>query len=158
MTAVEKVTNPLPASGGAEPETADEVRRDAPYAFAVQQRAVTETDYAEVSERSSDVQRAAASFRWTGSWHTVFVTADRFGGGAVDPAFEGRLRDWLERFRMAGYDLEVDSPVFVPLDISLHICVVPGYFRSDVATEVRAVLSDAACYPTAAAGCSIPTT
>ncbi|BBX69959.1 putative baseplate assembly protein [Mycolicibacterium psychrotolerans] len=142
VTAIDKVMNPLPAGGGAEPETADEVRRDAPYAFAVQQRAVTEADYAEVSQRNREVQRAAATFRWTGSWHTVFVTADRFGGGPVDAAFEGRLRDWLERFRMVGYDLEVDSPVFVPLDISLHVCVVPGYFRSDVASELRAVLSD----------------
>ena len=115
-------------------------RRDA---FAVQERAVTEADYAEVGERSSEVQRAAATFRWTGSWHTVFVTADRFGGGAGRRRVRGRVRDWLERYRMAGYDLEVDAPVFVPLEIGLHVCVAPGYFRSDVAAEVRAVLSDA---------------
>jgi len=75
------VTNPLPAAGGAEPERPDEVRRDAPEAFSVQERAVTEADYAEVAERHPLVQRAAATFRWTGSWHTVFVTVDRLGGG-----------------------------------------------------------------------------
>jgi len=140
--AVVAVRNPLPAAGGVDPETAAEVRRDAPWAFQVQERAVTAADYAEVAERNGEVQRAAATFRWTGSWHTVFVTADRFGGGAVDAAFDARLRAWLERFRMAGYDLEVESPVFVPLEIGLHVCVLPGHFRSDVATEVLAVLSD----------------
>lgn len=140
--AVTGVGNPLPAAGGVEPESGDEVRRDAPHAFQVQERAVTEADYAEVAERSREVQRAEATFRWTGSWHTVFVSADRFGGKAVDAGFETRLRSWLEKYRMAGYDLEVDTPVFVPLEIGLHVCVLPGHARSDVATQVTAVLSD----------------
>ena len=84
------------------------MRRDAPQAFRTQERAVTAADYAAAAERRPDVQRAAATFRWTGSWHTVFVTPDRFGGAAVDDTFEARLRRHLERFRMAGYDLEVE--------------------------------------------------
>jgi hypothetical protein len=87
------------------------------------------------------VQRAAATFRWTGSWYTVFVTPDRFGGVPVDDNFEGRLRRHLERFRMAGYDLEVNSPHFVPLDVGLHICVKDDYFRADVLHAVQQVLS-----------------
>ena len=83
---------------------------------------------------------AAATFRWTGSWHTVFVSADRPGGTGVDDAFEARLRRHLERFRMAGYDLEVDSPRPVPLDIALHLCVKPGHVRSDVVAAVGRVL------------------
>ncbi len=143
VTGITAVGNPLPAAGGAEPESGDEVRRDAPAAFQVQERAVTEADYAEVAGRNGSVERAAATFRWTGSWHTVFVTADRFGGSPVDEPFERDLRAWLERYRMAGYDLEVDGPVFVPLEVGLRVCVLPGYFRSDVAAEVRAVLSNA---------------
>ena len=44
---------------------------------------------------------------------------------------------------MAGYDLEVDSPRFVALDVALHLCVKPAYFRSDVVKVVRDVLSNA---------------
>jgi predicted phage baseplate assembly protein len=116
------------------------VRRDAPQAFRTQERAVTAADYAAAAERRAEVQRAAASFRWTGSWHTVFVTADRLGGGAVDAPFEARLLRHLERFRMAGYDLDVDAPRFVALDIELHLCVLRDYFRSEVLRAVRAVL------------------
>jgi predicted phage baseplate assembly protein len=134
-------TNPLPAAGGTDPEADDAVRRDAPEAYLVQQRAVTEEDYARMSERDPHVQRAAATFRWTGSWYTVFVTADRLGGAPVDEPFETELRGVLEPYRMAGYDLEIDGPRFVPLDIALHVCVEPDYFRSDVKAAVLDVLS-----------------
>ncbi len=141
IDAFDGVRNPMPAAGGVEPEDVEAVRRDAPQAFRTQERAVTAADYAAAAERRPDVQRAAATFRWTGSWHTVFVTPDRFGGGPVDAAFGTRLRRHLERFRMAGYDLEVTAPRYVPLDIALHICVAEGYFRSDVRRAVERVLS-----------------
>jgi predicted phage baseplate assembly protein len=142
VTAVTGICNPLPAAGGVDPETAEQVRRDAPSAFMVQEGAVTAADYEDVAARSGRVQRAAATFRWTGSWHTVFVTADRPSGAAVDEPFERDLRGWLERYRMAGYDLEVDGPVPVPLEIGLHVCVPAGHFRADVGEAVRAALSD----------------
>lgn len=133
----DSVTNPLPAAGGIDPEDIEAARRDAPHAFRTQERAVTAADYAAAAERRAEVQRAAATFRWTGSWHTVFITADRVGGAAVDADFEARLRRHLERFRMAGYDLEVDGPREVALDVSLHICVHSGYFRSEVLRAVQ---------------------
>jgi len=135
------VANPLPAFGGTEPEDMNAARRDAPQAFRTQERAVTAADYAAVAERRAEVQRAAASFRWTGSWHTAFVTADRVGGAPVDAPFERRLRRHLERFRMAGVDLEIDAPRFVALDIVLHVCVAPEHFRPQVRLALRQVLS-----------------
>jgi predicted phage baseplate assembly protein len=134
------VTNLMPAFGGMEPEDIEAARRDAPQAFRTQQRAVTAADYANAAGRRGDVQRAAASFRWTGSWHTVFVTADRVGGAPVDSPFEVALRRHLERFRMAGYDLEVDAPRFAALDVSLHVCVKPDFFRSEVVKSVAETL------------------
>ena len=131
------LTNPLPAAGGIDPENIEAARRDAPQAFRTQERAVTAADYAAAAERRVEVQRAAASFRWTGSWHTVFVTADRFGGAAIDTGFKGRLRRHLERFRMAGYDLDLDCPRYVALDVTLHICVLADYFRSEVLRAVQ---------------------
>ena len=110
LTAISLVRNPLSAQGGVEPETIEDVRQRAPAAFRTQERAVTEADYAEVTQRDKRVQRAAATFRWTGSWHTVFLTVDRLGGLLVDDPFKTSIRDFVERYRMAGYDLEVDAP------------------------------------------------
>jgi len=136
------VRNPLAARGGSDPEDLEEVRRFAPQAFRVQQRAVTEADYAEVAELHPEVQKAAATFRWTGSWYTVFVTVDRRGGLAVDAAFERDLRNHLNFFRMAGCDLEVDGPRFVALDLALSVCVAPGYFRGHVKAALLERLSN----------------
>jgi hypothetical protein len=135
------IRNPIPAAGGVEPEDVEAVRRDAPHAFRTQERAVTSADYAAAAERRPDVQRAGATFRWTGSWYTVFLTPDRFGGGEVDQSFKLRLRQHLERFRMAGYDLEVNAPRYVPLEVALHVCVKPDYFRADVRHAVEEALS-----------------
>ncbi len=136
------VRNPLPARGGQEPESMEEVRQKAPIAYRVQERAVTPADYAEVTERRSDVQRAAATFRWTGSWHTVFLTVDRRGGRAMTSEYEQDVRAHVDRYRMAGYDLEVDGPRSVSLELELHVCVAANHFRSDVERELLEVLSN----------------
>jgi predicted phage baseplate assembly protein len=134
------VTNPLAAGGGVEPETADEVRRDAPVAFLTQERAVTKDDWAEVAGRDPQIQRAAASWRWTGSWHTVFLTVDRAGGGEVDLGFAAAQRVRLERYRLAGYDLELDGPQYVPLELVVRVCVDDGYLRSAVREELLSAI------------------
>lgn len=136
-----QVRNPLAAVGGTDPEPMDQVRMYAPQAFRTQERAVTLSDYAEAAERHPEVQKAAASLRWTGSWYTVFVTVDRKGGRPVDSAFETEMRRFLERFRLAGQDLEIDAPRFVPLDIAFTVCVKPGYFRSQVKEELLRMFS-----------------
>ena len=136
-----RASNPLPAQGGSDPENAEDIRRDAPEAFRTQERAVTPTDYAEVTERHPSVQRAAATFRWTGSWYTVFLTVDRKGGGEVDAVYEQTIRDHVERYRMAGYDLEVNGPSYVPLLLEMTVCVKPDYFRADVRAALMHVFS-----------------
>lgn len=138
---VESLRNPLPAFGGLAPESLDEVRLYAPQAFRRQERAVTEQDYADVAERHPEVSRAVARRLWTGSWHTMFVTVDRVGGREVDQDFEGELSAFVEGFQLAGHDVEIEPPRFVPLDVALRICVEQGYARSDVKKELLDVFS-----------------
>jgi hypothetical protein len=42
---------------------------------------------------------------------------------------------------MAGYDLDVRTPKTVALDVALHVCVKPDYFRADVLHAVARMLS-----------------
>jgi hypothetical protein len=136
------VRNPLPAQGGQDPESLEDVRQRAPVAYRVQERAVTPADYAAVTERHADVQRAAATFRWTGSWRTVFLTVDRSAGAALSKAFEKDIGNHVERYRMAGHDIEVDEPQFVALEIDMHVCVASDHFRSHVLRELFEVFSN----------------
>ena len=136
------VRNPLPAQGGHDPETLEEVRQYAPQAFRRQERAVTVADYGMVAERHPEVQRAVATRRWTGSWHTMFVAVDRTGGQPIDAAFTTELRRHLARYRLAGHDVEIDPPRFVALDIRMSVCVEEGYFRSEVKRALLARFSN----------------
>jgi predicted phage baseplate assembly protein len=138
---IQDVRNPLPAQGGIDPEPIQQVRLCAPQAFRTQERAVTAQDYAAVAERHPEVQRAEATRRWTGSWYTMFVTVERRHGRPVDPEFRRAVRDFLEQFRLAGYDLEIEAPIFVPLDIAMTVCVAPGYVRTDVEASLLRAFS-----------------
>jgi hypothetical protein len=135
------VRNPLPATGGVEPESMEAARIAAPQAFRRQERAVTEADYADVARRHPAVQRAAATFRWNGHGHTVFVTLDRFGGRPVTAEFRDEMLAFIEPYRMAGYDLEIDQPRFVPIDLELQVCVDRRHFRAAVRQAILAQLS-----------------
>ncbi len=142
VAGISELRNPLAAQGGIAPETIEEARQRVPIAYRTQERAVTEADYAEVSERKNGIQKARADFRWTGSWYTVFMTADREQGRAITDTFADDLRRHIEPHRMAGHDLEVESPQFVPLEIELQLCVKDEYFRSAVKRELLERLSN----------------
>lgn len=135
------IRNPLPATGGVDPESMEAVRQAAPYAYRRQERAVTTEDYARRAESFRDVQRAAATIRWNGHGHTVFVTVDRFANRPITASFEADLRAYLDQYRMAGYDLEVDGPRFIALEIGFFVCAEPEHFRAQVREQVLATLS-----------------
>jgi hypothetical protein len=134
------VRNPLPAYGGTDPEPIVVVQRDAPQDFmAVQYRAVTADDYAQAAKLVPGVFNAAAEFRWTGSWLTVFVAIDPTGRADLPAGLMAAITTQLDVYRQAGYDLDIRPPDYVPLRIDLTICIEQGYFQADVV----AVISDA---------------
>ncbi|MHC4084376.1 MAG: putative baseplate assembly protein [Planctomycetota bacterium] len=137
------VRNPLPAVGGVDPESLDQVKLLAPKAFHTEQfRAVTEEDYARATEKHPEVDKAVATFRWTGSWHTVFITIDPLGHTEVTPDLEAQVRSHITRYKLAGYDIEIDPPVYVPLEIEINVCVARDHFRAHVKTAVLEALSN----------------
>ncbi|MGC2698426.1 MAG: putative baseplate assembly protein, partial [Candidatus Angelobacter sp.] len=142
LTGIVDIRNPLAAQGGADGETLDEVRNFAPWAFRTQERAVTAADYATVAQLHPEVLRAQATLRWTGSWYTMFVTVERANGLPVDDTFRTTISNFLEQYRLAGYDVEIEAPIFVPLDIAFTVCVAPGYFRSSVESALLDVFSN----------------
>lgn len=137
---ISTVSNPLPAVGGTDPEPLERVRQNAPVAFRTPERAVTPDDCAAMALRHPDVAHAVCRRRWTGSWYTMFLSVDRREGRPVDDAFEQDLRAHLDRYRMAGHDLEISPPVPVALELALTVCVLPDYHRSDVELAIGQVL------------------
>ncbi|MBV9171874.1 MAG: baseplate J/gp47 family protein [Chloroflexi bacterium] len=135
-----RITNPLAAIDGAEPETIDEVRVRGPQTASLQRRAVTEADYRAAALAVSGVAAAAASIRWSGSWSTVSVGIQ----GATDDLTQRllpRVSVALERLRLVGQDIDVRSPRYVGLDLGLQVTIAPGYFRNEVLDDVTGVLT-----------------
>ena len=134
-------TNPFPATGGSDAETDEQVRRRAPYAFrAKQYRAVRPEDYRKAAETLPWVSRAGATFRWTGSWLTGFVTADPKGSERIVPGQERELIHLVNRYRLAGYEVYAPSPRYVGLDLQIQVCVLPDAYRGQVEAAILEAL------------------
>ncbi len=140
-TSIARLRNPLPAVGGRSPETKQQIRINAPHAFKVQRRAVTPQDYADAAAQHPDVVRAYARRRWIGSWYTVTLAVDLVDGARVNSQFAQGLKRFLEERRLAGHDLKIIDPIFVPLDIALFVCVRPEFYAPDIAKELLRVFS-----------------
>ncbi len=139
---VVRVGNPFAALGGENEELDERVRRIAPQAFRTPQRAVRPEDYRAAAEELRWVQRAGTTFRWTGSWLTLFTTADPRGGGQTLPTRQHReLIDLLNRRRMAGYESYVLPPRYVSLDLQIWVCACPDAFAGDVRRDVLNALN-----------------
>jgi hypothetical protein len=139
------VVNPFPAAGGAAEEPAERVRRLAPQAFRARQlRAVRPEDYEAAARTLPWVDRAGTVVRWTGSWLTVFTTADPTGSELLPPVRRTELVTLLNRYRMAGYESYVPDPLFASLDLVVTVCARPDAFGADVEEEVAAALGTGA--------------
>ncbi|WP_247828950.1 hypothetical protein [Arthrobacter antioxidans] len=139
--AISRVRNPLPAWGGVDPEPIAAVKAVAPAAFhARTYRAVTAADYARAAKEHPQVRDAAARLRWTGSWHTVFVYVDPLNAAELSPALAGDVADWVNSVTLAGYDLSIKGPVYVPLMVELQLCAEAGHLGRDVEQAVLRTL------------------
>jgi hypothetical protein len=157
--------NPMAAQGGVDPEAINDVKQFAPYAFSAElERAITADDYATIAadnERrlearaaleAEDAEICAASFtrlqaakaalRWTGSWYTVLVALDPADRETADSELVDEITLYLESFRQLGYDLLVKPATYVPLKLSITLCVLPNYQHGHVEAAVLDALSN----------------
>ena len=115
------------------PRQMDQVRERAPEAFRAETfRAVRPEDYNAAAARLAWVQRAGTVFRWTGSWNTVFVTADPKNVGAISRDQHVALSQLIGRQRLAGYEAYAPPPSYVAFDLRIAVCAQPHAFRGDV--------------------------
>jgi len=137
------VSNPIGGAGGRDAEAPESIRQNAPFQFRTQLRAVTEDDYGVAAMRDARIREARASLRWTGSWRTAFVTADPVNELPWAATFADSLKSELDGVRMMGVDVEVEQALIVGLRIEMHICLKPGYFRSQVRQALMGIFTSA---------------
>lgn len=132
--------NPVPATGGADPEPLDQARRDAPEAYVANpRRAVTPADHALFIGGQPGVQRAAAIREWSGSWPVIRTAVDLLTDPVVSDAQRlDALRAAADNVRMLGTEVAVVPGTPVGLFLQLTVCATPSV---DAEALRRSILS-----------------
>lgn len=136
------VNNPFDVTDGLDPEDMQRAKFLAPEAFRQDTlNAVTPDDYRRLAETLDWVQQANATFRWTGSWLTIFVAANPIGAFAMTAEQHAELEDLMDSVRQVGRDVLVVQPDYVDLDLRITLCVSPGAYAGQVEAAVLDVLT-----------------
>jgi hypothetical protein len=137
------VWNPFDVTDGRDPERPSQIIRRVPEAFRARQlRAITLPDYVRRTEELPRVSRAAARYSWTGSWRTVQVTIDPAGTETLAEDLRRQVAAYLDPVRLIGEDLEIRAPRFVPLAISVSVCIGEAHWPEDVRFILEQEFSD----------------
>jgi baseplate J-like protein len=126
-------------SGGSDPETNDQIRANAPTAFATQYRAVSTADFASLAINVPGVIAANAVAN-----HSTSVSLYIMGPGGQVPsaALEAATLAYFQGKTLAGVSLSVLSPNFILTDVgsvtnTVTISVMPRYSQAVVGPNVQ---------------------
>ena len=137
-----RVRNPLPATGGAAPEDAAQVRLLAPRAFRdTLARAVNADDYATLAASlDPEVQRAACDLIRVGGRRLARVAIDPLDRDSPDENLVRRVAARLEAYRHIGHDVLVTQGEYAPLLLVVEVTVAPGYSQGHVRAGLLSAL------------------
>jgi hypothetical protein len=137
---VKGVNNPIEAAGGADKETRDQARKNAPLAVMALDRLVGVQDYADFSRTFAGIAKAQSAK--VGS--TVYVTIA--GVDDIDiPKSSDLYRNLIAALRTDGdasVPVQVDVRELLMMVLSARIAIDSDYRWEDVADRVRAYLLD----------------
>jgi predicted phage baseplate assembly protein len=138
--AVVSVRNPLPATGGVDPETLNHARRAIPCCYLDHQpRALTPADYATITRTLPGVRNAAAELTWSGNRLSIRVAVQPAFGEDPPSVLLARVEHALVPVRRIGHDLRVTAPDYRPVAISLSV-ELDSYAVQDLVSEQVAEL------------------
>ena len=127
------VTNPLPASGGEDAESDEELRQNVPLYVYTRRRLVTKPDY----------ERLLGSFREVSRIHVehprdnvveVYVFAS--GGELPSPALKAALQEYIDEHRIIDDDVRILDPILRPVDISADIVLISGVNQNEAVVQI----------------------
>ena len=149
-----RVTNQAAASGGADQETTDSIRINAPLAYTALSRAVSLNDYSALAVQVPSIAKAIAD---SGSaYNSIILYIAPFGdtsigtpgvdvNGAVTTTFNNAVTDlvsYITDKAPATTTITVNPPTYVPVNISLTAHILSQYRQSDVLTAINQALAD----------------
>lgn len=141
---VKGVSNPLPASGGADAEKMDKARANAPLTVRTLERIVTLSDYEDFARAFAGIGKAQAVDLWTGDRHLIYVTVAGADGQALDP--QGQTYKNLQQAMRQAHDpaqsFTVGGFKRVLFNLSANIIVDQRYLTEEVFKAIETSLAE----------------
>ena len=141
---VKAVINPLRASGGANRESGNQARKNAPLAVAALDRLVSVQDYADFSRTFAGIAKATARRMSVGQRQIVHVTIAGADDIPIDPSSD-LYRNLIKALRDYGdpdLPVQVDTRELLVLVLSATVYLQPDYVWEKVVINVRTKLLD----------------
>jgi predicted phage baseplate assembly protein len=139
---VKEVVNPLAATGGADRESRDEARRNAPLAVMALDRLVSTRDYEDFSRTFAGVAKASAARLSDGRRRVVHVTIAGADDAPISTTSDlyKNLREALHKYGDPHQPVELATRYLKTLFASANVKVHPDYLWESVEPKVRAAL------------------
>lgn len=139
---VKEVVNPLAATGGADRESRDEARRNAPLAVMALDRLVSTRDYEDFARTFAGVAKASASRLSDGRRRVVHVTIAGADDAPISKTSDlyKNLREALHKFGDPFQPVELETRYLKTLFMSANVKVHSDYLWEPVETKIRAAL------------------
>jgi len=138
------VSNTTVGSGGADPETLDSIRTNAPKSLSSVNRAVTLEDYEALALRVSGVGKASAS-AVVATAVNLYLAPTGTPGGTCSTAVKTAALTYLNARKMIGTAITLLDPTYLPVNVTASINVLPAYrqeaVRQAVITAIKMVLA-----------------
>jgi predicted phage baseplate assembly protein len=155
-TRISEVRNERPAFGGTNEQPIDELKRQAPLRLRQRERAVTQSDYAELAREVKGVAKATAipfahpqfpGLRATGALTVVILPeGDLLPDGSpprLVPGLIDAIARYLEERRTVGTEVWVAEPTYIDVRVETLVEADPTRSMDTVAREVAKALTDA---------------
>jgi hypothetical protein len=140
------VTNPLAATGGADPEARDATRGNAPRTVRTFGRAVSLRDFEDLVTATGEVAKAQATWTWDGFGRALHVTVAGQAGGTFVPEDLRRLASSLTVARDPNHPLRLANYVAVDIVVRAAIGVDADRKQTDVEGAARTALLNALAF------------
>ncbi|HEX7240690.1 MAG TPA: putative baseplate assembly protein [Longimicrobiaceae bacterium] len=142
---VRRVTNPVPAEGGAAPETHDQARVRAPLRTRTLARIVSFRDYEDYTRVYPGVGKAVAAEVWDGRGARVHLTVAPDDGSEADPdsPLLAELADSIRAYSIAPRQPAIAPPETLRFRVSAVLRYDPRRRASDVEAAARDALAAA---------------
>ena len=151
---VSGVNNPLPATGGQDPQSVDDIRANAPLSVLTLGRAVSITDYQNFAASFAGIAKASALWIPNGANRGVFLTVASAGGVALPPGnlTLSNLVTALKNYGNPNVHLYAQSFLETTFGLNADLAYDPAYSVPTVQAAVLLLLQQTYSFATRAFG------